>query len=80
MRDGRTLHMMPGKDDAEFSIRGRAAWYSPPLREKIVEQGPHWVKQGDKIFEYDIEEALPRTGSRRPAGTYPRSCWPASFA
>ncbi len=79
-RDGRyMLHMMPGKDDAEFSIRGHARLLEPgAMREKVVDQGPHWVKQGDKIFEYDIEEALSAYWVHvGQPGTYPvRSRWP----
>ncbi|HEY7270385.1 MAG TPA: pyridoxamine 5'-phosphate oxidase family protein [Dehalococcoidia bacterium] len=79
-RDGRyMLHALPGDDDAEFSVRGRARLLSDgPDRDAIVAAGPHWLKPDDCIFEYDIEEAATAywVNAGKP-GTYPvRQRWP----
>jgi hypothetical protein len=59
LRDGRyVLHCLPGTDDAEFRIRGTARPLPPgPDRETIIARGPHFARDEDHIFEYDIEEA-----------------------
>jgi len=79
LRDGRyMLHMLPGRDDAEFSVRGRARLVADgDLRDAVVREGPHWVKPDDFIFEYDIEEAATAywVDAGKP-GTYPvRDSW-----
>jgi hypothetical protein len=58
-RDGRyVLHMLPGKDDAEFLIRGRARLVTDEeTRALVSREGPHWARPEDFLFEYDIESA-----------------------
>jgi hypothetical protein len=79
LRDGRyVIHMLPGKDDAEFRIRGRAQLVQVgPLRDAVLLGGPHYVKEHDRIFEYDIEEAATaRWVNVGQPGTYPvRERW-----
>jgi uncharacterized pyridoxamine 5'-phosphate oxidase family protein len=79
IRDGRyVIHMLPGKDDAEFRIRGRArAVTDTATRTMVLERGPHYVKQHDHIFEYDIEEAATAYWENvGQPGTYPvRRSW-----
>ena len=81
LRDGRyVLHMLPGKDDAEFRIRGRArAVTDAPTRSLVLKRGPHYVKEHDHIFEYDIEEAATAHWEMvGQPGTYPvRRSWRA---
>ncbi len=81
LRDGRyVIHMLPGKDDAEFRIRGRAASViDAATRALVLERGPHYVKQHDHIFEYDIEEAATAYWVKvGQPGTYPvRQTWRA---
>ena len=81
MRDGRyVIHALPGEDDAEFRIRGRCRLVTDRASKELVrEQGPHFVKGDDCIFEYDIEEAATAhwVNVGQP-GTYPvRRRWPA---
>ena len=81
IRDGRyVIHMLPGKDDAEFRIRGRTRLLEPgPSRTAVLRDGPHYVKEHDCIFEYDIEEAATAywVNVGQP-GTYPvRRSWRA---
>jgi hypothetical protein len=81
IRDGRyAMHMLPGKDDDEFRIRGRATLLADgPRRAMVLKDGPHWVKGDDCIFEYDIEEAATAywVNVGQP-GTYPvRKQWKA---
>jgi hypothetical protein len=83
-RDGRCmLHALPGDDDAEFSVRGRAALLGGgPDRDAVLGRAPHWVKRDDCIFEYDVEEAATAhwVNAGKP-GTYPvRDRWSASAA
>ncbi len=79
LRDGRyVLHMLPGKDDAEFRIRGRARTVTDAAtRTTVRERGPHFVKEHDHIFEYDIEEAATAHWEKvGQPGTYPvRRSW-----
>ena len=79
LRDGRyVLHMLPGKDDDEFRIRGRArSVASEPARSLLRERGPHFLKEDDYYFEYDIEEAASAYWVKvGQPGTYPvRSSW-----
>ena len=79
LRDGRyVIHMLPGKDDAEFRVRGRARLVAPgPLRRTVLRDGPHYVKEHDCIFEYDIEEAATAYWMNvGQPGTYPvRERW-----
>jgi hypothetical protein len=79
-RDGRyVIHMLPGKDDAEFRIRGRARPVDDATRALVLANGPHFVKEHDHIFEYDIEEAATAhwVNVGKP-GTYPvRRSWRA---
>jgi uncharacterized pyridoxamine 5'-phosphate oxidase family protein len=81
IRDGRyVIHLLPGKDDAEFRVRGRAHLIEPgALRDAVLRDGPHYVKDHDCIFEYDIEEAATAywVNVGQP-GTYPvRKSWRA---
>ena len=78
-RDGRyAMHCLPGKDDAEFRIRGRVRLLpTGPDRDLLIERGPHYAHDEDCIFEYDIEEAASAywVNCGQP-GTYPvRSRW-----
>jgi hypothetical protein len=61
LRDGRyMLHMLPGKEEEEFSLRGRATRSTDAaLREIVVAAGVGTVdiKPEEWLFEYDIEEA-----------------------
>ena len=59
IRDGRyVIHMLPGKDDAEFRVRGRARLLTDAAEiARICERGPHYFRAADYLFEYDIEEA-----------------------
>ena len=82
LRDGRyALHMLPGKDDDEFGIRGHArAVTDERERALVVERGPHFVRTDDCYFEYDIEEAAVAywVNVGQP-GTYPvRRSWRAA--
>jgi hypothetical protein len=81
IRDGRyVLHMLPGKDDAEFRIRGRArAVTEASERAMVFDSGPHYVHRDDHIFEYDIEEAATAYWEKvGQPGTYPvRRSWRA---
>jgi hypothetical protein len=81
VRDGRyAMHFLPGKDDDEFRIRGRARdIIEPAERARVQRGGPHWVKADDHYFEYDIEEASTAywVNVGQP-GTYPvRRRWTA---
>ena len=89
-RDGRyVLHMLPGENDAEFQVRGRAREVTDEATKALVlDQGPRAGVQPDGsplnlspeelLFEYDIEEAL--SGHWEHVGqpdTYPvRQFWP----
>jgi general stress protein 26 len=82
IRDGRyALHLLPGEDDAEFRIRGRARQLSDPAEiERICAAGPHYFEATGYLFEYDIEEAATArwVNVGRP-GTYAeRRSWRAS--
>jgi hypothetical protein len=58
-RDGRyAMHWMPGKDDAEFRIRGLVRLLPRGAdRDGVIARGPHYARDEDLIFEYDIAEA-----------------------
>ncbi len=60
VRDGRyVIHALPGKDDAEFLIRGRAQRVTDDeTRAAVTEAAGHTVRADDWIFEYDVEEAM----------------------
>lgn len=60
VRDGRyMMHALPGKDDAEFWIRGRARRVqNGNTRAAVTDAAGHAVRAEDWIFEYDIEEAM----------------------
>ena len=60
MRDGRyVIHALPGKDDAEFLIRGRARRVTDDdTRASVSEAAGHTIHDHDWIFEYDIQEAM----------------------
>ncbi len=83
-RDPRyVLHMLPGKDDDEFRVRGRARLVIEDAeRAMILERGPHWAKQDDCFFEYDIDEAATAYWVKvGQPGTYPvRRAWKESTA
>ncbi len=78
LRDGRyVLHLLPGANDDEFRIHGRARLIGDgPQREQILRDGPRYVKSGDYIFEYDITEAASAywVNVGQP-GTYPVRQW-----
>ena len=59
-RDGRyAMHLLPGKNDEEFSITGRARLVTDDAtRAAAVAAAGHTVRDIDWIFEYDIERAL----------------------
>jgi hypothetical protein len=61
LRDGRyVLHMLPGKQEEEFWIRGVARHVTDPAtRALVVEAGAATVaiKPEEWLFEYDIAEA-----------------------
>ena len=59
IRDGRyVLHLLPGKDDAEFRIRGRARLLTEAGEVAAVcSAGPHYFRPEEYLFEYGIEEA-----------------------
>ena len=69
-RDGRyVLHMLPGDNDAEFQVRGRARFVTDVgTKTMVLTEGPAAGIQPDGallnlspeelLFEYDIEEAL----------------------
>ena len=59
-RDGRfVLHMLPGENDAEFLIRGRARRVTDgDTRAAVTNAAGHTVLDIDWIFEYDIQEAM----------------------
>jgi general stress protein 26 len=81
LRDGRyVIHMLPGEDDAEFSVRGRASLVRDPAFKERACQHAHYVRMEDRLFEYDIEEA--RTAywvNVGQPGTYPvRRAWTAA--
>ncbi|MCH8009070.1 MAG: pyridoxamine 5'-phosphate oxidase family protein [Chloroflexi bacterium] len=59
-RDGRfVLHMLPGENDAEFLIRGRARRVTDgDTRAAVTNAAGHTVHDVDWIFEYDIQEAM----------------------
>ena len=50
---------LPGKDDAEFLVRGRAQRVTDDdTRASVSEAAGHTVHHHDWIFEYDIQEAM----------------------
>ncbi len=69
-RDGRyVLHMLPGENDAEFQVRGRALLVEDTeTKSMVLAEGPEAGVQPDGtplnlrpeelLFEYDIEEAM----------------------
>jgi hypothetical protein len=68
LRDGRyVLHMLPGKQEEEFWIRGVAKRLThPATRARVVETaarrgksdgGPLRIQPNEWLFEYDIDEA-----------------------
>ncbi|HET6615724.1 MAG TPA: pyridoxamine 5'-phosphate oxidase family protein [Dehalococcoidia bacterium] len=57
-RDGRyVLHMLPGDNDDEFSVRGRASLITDAAFKERACQHAHYVRMEDCLFTYDIEEA-----------------------
>ncbi|MCH7488128.1 MAG: pyridoxamine 5'-phosphate oxidase family protein [Chloroflexi bacterium] len=65
MRDGRyVLHMLPGENDAEFLVRGRASQVTDAETRAMVVEGASQFGDGtlrvepeELVFEYDIEQA-----------------------
>lgn len=84
IRDGRyVLHCLPGNDDAEFRLRGRARLLPDGTdREGVIERGPHYARTEDYIFEYDVDEAASAYWEKvGQPGTYPvRRRWVAARA
>jgi hypothetical protein len=79
-RDGRyVLHMLPGDNDDEFSVRGRASLVTDAAFKELACRHAHYVRMEDCLFAYDIEEA--RTAwwvNVGQPGTYPeRRMWRA---
>ena len=79
LRDRRyVIHLLPGDNDEEFRVRGRARSVTDAGERAIVrERGPHFVKPDDYYFAYDIEEAATAywVNAGQP-GTYPvRRSW-----
>ena len=60
VRDGRyVIHALPGIDDAEFLIRGRARRVADDTtRAAVTDAAGHTIHEQDWIFEYDIQEAM----------------------
>jgi hypothetical protein len=57
-RDGRyVLHMLPGDNDDEFSVRGRASLVTDAAFKERACRYAHYVRMEDCLFAYDIEEA-----------------------
>ncbi|HEY8171665.1 MAG TPA: pyridoxamine 5'-phosphate oxidase family protein [Dehalococcoidia bacterium] len=84
LRDPRyMLHMLPGENDDECMLRGRAGAVTDGAgRALILEHGPHFVKPDDRYFEYDIERAMTAYWENvgKP-GTFPvRQFWRADAA
>ena len=81
IRDGRyVMHLLPGRNDDEFRLRGRARLITEPAElERILAEGPHYFRIEDYLFEYDIEEAATAYWvSVGQPGTYPvRRSWRA---
>ena len=88
LRDGRyVLHMLPGKNDDEFRIRGRASLVTDASLRSIAVRGAREARQPDGngievqdsewLFEYDIEEAATAYWEHvGQPGTYPvRRSW-----
>ncbi len=79
VRDGRyVIHALPGKNDAEFLIRGRARRVTDDdTRAAVTEAAEHTVHGHDWMFEYDIEEAMMAYWENvGQPNTYPvRSTW-----
>ena len=79
LRDPRiVLHLLPGENDDEFRIRGRARSVTDEAaREAIRAAGPHFLMADDFYFEYDIEEAATAYWEHvGQPGTYPvRRSW-----
>ena len=82
-RDGRyMLHAMPGNDDAEFSLRGRATEANDNATHAEVEQAAASVglnvKSSEVIFRLGVEAAATaRWVNAGQPGTYPvRRRWP----
>jgi general stress protein 26 len=84
IRDGRyVMHLLPGRNDDEFRIRGRARLVTQPDElERVLAQGPHYFRPEDYLFEYDIEEAATAYWERvGQPGTYPvRRAWRAGHS
>jgi hypothetical protein len=72
-RDGRyMLHMLPGDNDDEFSVRGLASLITDAAFKERACEHAHYVRMEDCLFEYDIAEA--RTAywvNVGQPGTYP---------
>lgn len=82
LRDPRyVLHLLPGENDDEFRIRGRARSVTDEgERATVRERGPQFLKVDDHYFEYDIEEAATAYWANvGQPGTYPvRRSWRAT--
>lgn len=58
MRDPRyVIHMLPGDNDDEFSVRGHAALIDDAAFKRTATQHAHYVRMEDCLFEYSIERA-----------------------
>jgi hypothetical protein len=81
-RDGRyALHALPGKRDEEFYITGRATLVEDGETHRLVAKtAKHEVRDGDWIFEYEIEHAMIAHWEKvGQPGTYAvRQVWHAS--
>jgi hypothetical protein len=78
LRDPRcVLHMLPGKNDDEFMIRGEARLVTDPELRAQAEAERHYIRPEDYLFEYHIEAAMSAYWEHvGQPGTYPvRRFW-----
>lgn len=73
------LHAFPAEHDPEFSIRGRAGECEDPAIRAALAARFHFVRDGESLFELDIERADATTWVNwAQPGTYPvRKRWTA---
>ncbi|MEX2229122.1 MAG: hypothetical protein WEB13_05720 [Dehalococcoidia bacterium] len=78
-RDGRyALHALPGPDDEEFYLTGRASRNADPaIKARAHADAPFTPRESDPLFEFEIETCLwSRWENVGRPGTYPvRRIW-----